>query len=213
MGKSTLALMVVADIFRALTACKAGGKVFEGCEKNRLAKENEALRAQIRQLKITIDKQPRSRSDEQLVKRLESEVRERRDELGKSEKAMAELKAQWATRTEERRQYLNQLKRDHEKIVANLKRKVVALEGKAVRQARDFETESRHCYNLLAQMEAEVQQLQDQHLQDSRALKTCSDQIRRLLIEKKRTKDRIRAIAHAIIAFVSFFPKQKMSSL
>ncbi|XP_070015540.1 uncharacterized protein [Nicotiana sylvestris] len=111
---------------------------------------------------------------------------------------MAELKAQWATRTGERCQYLNQLKRDHEKIVANLKRKVVALEGKAVRQARDFETESGHCYNLLAQMEAEVQQLQDQHLQDSRALKTCSDQIRRLLIEKKQTKDRIRAIAHAI---------------
>jgi len=167
-------------------------------EKNRLARENEALRAQIRQLKITIDKQPRSRSDEQLIKRLENEVREWRDELEKSENIMAELKAQWATRTEERRQYLNQLKRDHEKIVANLKRKVVALEGKAVRQARDFETESGHCYNLLAQMEAEVQQLQDQHLQDSRALKTCSDQIRRLLIEKKQTKDRIRAIAHAI---------------
>ncbi|XP_070009531.1 uncharacterized protein [Nicotiana sylvestris] len=61
---------------------------------------------------------------------------------------MAELKARWATKTEERRQYLNQLKRDHEKIVANLKRKVVALEGKAVRQARDFETESGYCYNL-----------------------------------------------------------------
>ena len=36
-------------------------------------------------------------------------------------------------------------------------------------------------------------------MQDSRALKTCSDQIRRLLIEKKQTKDRIRAIAHAIV--------------
>ncbi|XP_070026268.1 uncharacterized protein [Nicotiana sylvestris] len=54
---------------------------------------------------------------------------------------MAELKAQWATRTEERRQYLTQLKWDHEKIVDNLKRKVVALEGMARTHNSDTDTQ------------------------------------------------------------------------
>ncbi|XP_070019550.1 uncharacterized protein [Nicotiana sylvestris] len=167
-------------------------------EKNRLAQENEALRTQIQKLRMAPDKQPRSRSDEQLVKGLKNEVREWRDGLEKSENVMAELKTQWGTRAYKRRRYLNQLKRDHEKTLANMKRKVATLEVKAVKQAEDFQIKSGHYYHLLAQMEVEVQQLKNQHMQDSQALKTCSDQIKRLLIEKKQARDRIRAIARAI---------------
>ncbi|XP_070017865.1 uncharacterized protein [Nicotiana sylvestris] len=167
-------------------------------ETNRLAQENEELRAQIQKLRMAPDKQPRSRSDEQLIKVLKNEVREWRDGLEKSENVMAELKEQWGTRADNRRRYLNQLKCDHEKTVANMKRKVATLEGKAVKQAEDFQIESRHCYDLLAQIEVEVQQLKNQHMQDSQALKTCSDQIKRLLIEKKQARDRIRAISRAI---------------
>ncbi|XP_075093117.1 uncharacterized protein LOC142172930 [Nicotiana tabacum] len=144
------------------------------------------------------DKQPRSRSDEQLIKGLKNEVREWRDGLEKSENIMAKLKAQWGTRADKRRRYLNQLKHDHEKALANMKRNVATLEGKAVKQAEDFQIESGHCYDLLAQMEVEVRQLKNQHMQDSQALKTCSDQIKRLILEKKRARDRIRAIARAI---------------
>ncbi|XP_070023004.1 uncharacterized protein [Nicotiana sylvestris] len=156
-------------------------------EKNRLAQENEELGAQIQKLRMALDKQPRSRLDEQLIKGLRSEVREWRDGLEESENVMAELKVQWRTRADKHRRYLNQLKHDHEKTLANMKRKVAALEVKAVEQAEDFQIESRHCYDLLAQMEVEVRQLKNQHMQDSQALKTCSDQIKCLLIEKRRT--------------------------
>ncbi|XP_070011385.1 uncharacterized protein [Nicotiana sylvestris] len=167
-------------------------------EKNRLTQENEELRAQIHKLRMALDKQPRSRSDEQLIKGLKNEVREWRDGLEKSENVMAELKVRWGTRADKHCRYLNQLKRDHEKTVANMKRKVATLEGKTVKQVEDFQIESGHCYDLLSQMEVEARQLKNQHIQDSQALKTCSDQIKRLLIEKKQARDRIRAIARAI---------------
>lgn len=73
--------------------------------------------------------------------------------MERSENVRVELKAQWATRADECRQYLDQLKWDHEKIVADLKRKADTLEGIAVKQSRDFEIEIGHYYNLLAQME------------------------------------------------------------
>ena len=47
-------------------------------------------------------------------------------------------------------------------------------------------------------MKLEVRQLKHQHIQDAQVFKMCSDQIKRLLIEKKQTRDRIKAIAHAI---------------
>ncbi|XP_070008108.1 uncharacterized protein [Nicotiana sylvestris] len=147
-------------------------------EKNMLAQENEAFRAQIQQIRIAADNQQRNRSDERLIKGLE---------------------AHWEKRTEERNRYLQQLKRDHEQTIANLKRKVATLEDKAAKQARTFEAENRHCYDLLAQMEVEIQQWQNQHLQDSRVLKARNDQIERLLIEKGQTRDKIKTIAHAII--------------
>ncbi|XP_070005449.1 uncharacterized protein [Nicotiana sylvestris] len=168
-------------------------------EKNRLAQENEALRAQIQQIRIAADNQQRSRSDERLIKGIKMEISECRSELENLENTIAGLEAHWAKRTEERNRYLQQLKRDHEQTIANLKRKVATLEDKAAKQARTFEAENRHCYDLLAQMEVEIQQWQNQHLQDSRVLKARNDQIERLLIEKGQTRDKIMTIAHAII--------------
>ncbi|XP_070021858.1 uncharacterized protein [Nicotiana sylvestris] len=158
-------------------------------EKNRLAQENEELRAQIQKLRMAPNKQPRSRSDEQLIRGLKNEVREWRDGLEESENVMPELKVQWGTRADKHSRYLIQLKRNHEKTIANMKRKVATLEGKAVKQTEDFQIKSGHCYDSLAQMEIKVRQLKNQYMQDSQALKTCSDQIKRLLIEKRQWWD------------------------
>ncbi|XP_070017715.1 uncharacterized protein [Nicotiana sylvestris] len=147
-------------------------------EKNMLAQENEVLRAQVQQMRIAANNQQRSRSDERLIKGLKREIGECRDELKKSEGTIAELRAQWVKRTEERTHYMQQLKKDYEKTIGSLKRKVVTLEDKAVKQAKTFETESEHCYDLLARMEVEIQQLQDQHLQDSHVLEARNNQVR-----------------------------------
>ncbi|XP_070013919.1 uncharacterized protein [Nicotiana sylvestris] len=126
-------------------------------DKKKLVQENEMLRAQIRQMRLDADKQQRSRSDERLIKGLKTKIVEYRDELKKSEGTIAELQAQWAKRTKERTQYLQQVRKDYENTIANLKRKMITLEDKAAKQAQAFETESGHCYDLLARMEVEIQ--------------------------------------------------------
>ncbi|XP_070021790.1 golgin IMH1-like [Nicotiana sylvestris] len=163
-------------------------------EKNRWAQENETLRAQIQQIRIATDNQQRSRSDERLIKSLKMEISECRSESENFENTIAGFEAHWVKKTEERNQYLQQVKRDHKQTIANLKRKVATLEDRATEQARTFEAENRHCYNLLAQMEVEIQQWQNQHLQDSRILKARDDQIERLLIEKGKLGIRLRPL-------------------
>ncbi|XP_070011293.1 uncharacterized protein [Nicotiana sylvestris] len=73
---------------------------------------------------------------------------------------------------------MQQLKKDYEKTIASLKRKVITLEDKAAKQSKAFETKSGHCYDLLARMEVEIQQLQDQHFQDSHVLEARNNQVR-----------------------------------
>jgi len=167
-------------------------------ERNRLIQENEMLRAQIKQIRLDADRQPRRRSDEQLIKGLKGEIREWRDGLEKSENIIAELRAQWDTRADKHRRYLNQLEGDHEKTVAKIKREMATLEIKAASQAKDFQIESRYWYDSIAQMKLEVRRLKHQHVQDVQVFKICSDKIKHLLVEKKQTRDRIKAIAHAI---------------
>nr|XP_016512546.1 PREDICTED: pentatricopeptide repeat-containing protein At5g12100, mitochondrial-like [Nicotiana tabacum] len=150
-------------------------------------------------MRIDPDNQQMSRSDERLINRLKKEIIKRRDDLKKSEGAVAQLRAQWAKRTKERTQYLQQVKKEYEKTIAKLKGKMTSLEDKAAKQAEAYEIESGHCYDLLARLEDEIRHLQRQHLQDSQVLGGCSDQIRRLLIEKGRTRNKIGTIAHAII--------------
>ncbi|XP_070021923.1 uncharacterized protein [Nicotiana sylvestris] len=111
-------------------------------EKRKLAQENEALKAQIQQMRRDADKQQRSRSDERLIKGLKKEIGECRDDLKKSKDTIARLQAQWAKRTKERTQYLQQARKDHEKTIVSLKRKVINLESETAKQAKAFETES-----------------------------------------------------------------------
>ncbi|XP_070017011.1 golgin IMH1-like [Nicotiana sylvestris] len=167
-------------------------------EKNRLAQANEALKAQIRQMRINADNQQRSRSDERLIYGLKKEIGECRDDLKRSEGTLAQLQVQWAKRTKERTQYLQQARKDYEKTIVGLKRNVATLESKAAKQAKAFETESKHCCNLMASMEGEIQQLRKQHLHDSRVLKVRGDQIERLHLEKCQTRNKILTIASAI---------------
>ncbi|XP_070005839.1 uncharacterized protein [Nicotiana sylvestris] len=102
-------------------------------EKNKLAQENKALKAQIRQMRIDADNQQRSRSDERLINRLKKEIIEHRDDLKKSEGAIAQLRAQWAKVTKERTQYLQQVKKEYEKTIAKLKGKMTTLKDKAAK--------------------------------------------------------------------------------
>ncbi|XP_070029702.1 uncharacterized protein [Nicotiana sylvestris] len=125
-------------------------------EKNKLAQENEALKAQIRQMRVDADNQQRSRSDERLINGLKKEIMERRDDLKKFEGAVAQLRAQWAKITKERTQYLQQVKKEYEKTIAKLKGKMTTLEDKAAKQAEAYEIKSGHCYDLLARMKDEI---------------------------------------------------------
>ncbi|XP_070008087.1 uncharacterized protein [Nicotiana sylvestris] len=168
-------------------------------EKNSLTRENKMLRAQIEQMRIAADNQQRSRSDERLTKGLRMEIGECRSASENLENTIAGLEAHWARRTEKRNRYLQRLKRDHEQTIANLKKKVVTLEDRVVEQTRTFEAENRHCHKLLAQMEVEIQQWQNQYLQDSRIMTARNDQIEPLLKEKRQTRGKIKTIAHAII--------------
>ncbi|XP_070015675.1 uncharacterized protein [Nicotiana sylvestris] len=161
-------------------------------EKNRLTQENETLSAQIKQMKIDANNQPRSRSDERLIKALRTEIGESQNE---SENTIAGLEVHWARRTEKRNRHLRQLEKDHERTMANLKGKV----DRAFEQIRTLGVENKHCRKLLAQMEVEIQQWQNRCIQDSRVMTARNDQIECLLREKRQTRDKIRTIAHAII--------------
>ncbi|XP_070015895.1 uncharacterized protein [Nicotiana sylvestris] len=153
-----------SDLKRAPHRRKAAANLGE---RNRLIQENKMLRSQIQQIRMNADEQPRRRLDEQLIKRLIGEIREWQDGLEKSESVIAELRTQWDTRVNKHRRCLNQVKHDHEKTVAKIKREMATLKFKAVKRARDFQLESRYCYDLLAQMKTEVRQLKNQHIQDS----------------------------------------------
>ncbi|XP_019232631.1 PREDICTED: uncharacterized protein LOC109213303 [Nicotiana attenuata] len=113
-------------------------------EKKKLAKENEALRAQIREMNIAA---------------------ENPDEL-------ARARTQQAKNTKERARLVRQLKEQYNNEVAGLKKRVITVENKMIKQAKDFKAEREHCYDLMAQMEEE---------------------------EKGRIRERVRAIADYIV--------------
>lgn len=92
-------------------------------------------------MKIAAKNQERSRSDERLIKGLKKQVIECQEELEKSEGNMAKLRAQWAKKTEERAQFVQQIKRKYEGTIANMKRKMNAFEDKASRQDKEFQAE------------------------------------------------------------------------
>ncbi|XP_070025351.1 uncharacterized protein [Nicotiana sylvestris] len=167
-------------------------------EKKKLSQENEALKAKIRKMKIAARNPERSRADERLISSLKKKALECQDDLEKSEASLAKARAQLVEKAKGRTQFVQQLKRKYEGTITSLRKKVTTLDNEAAKQAKDFRADKEHYYDLMAHMEEEIQQLQNQHLHDSQVLEDRNQQIGRLLQEKGRIRERIRAIADYI---------------
>ena len=70
-------------------------------EKKKLAKENEALRAQIREMKTAAENPARSAKDEKLIKNLRQKVDEYGFDLNKAEGELARARTKLAKNAEE----------------------------------------------------------------------------------------------------------------
>ncbi|XP_070015590.1 uncharacterized protein [Nicotiana sylvestris] len=197
-------------------------------EKKKLAQENEALKAQIQKMKIAARNLERSRADKRLISRLKNKALECQEDLEKSEVGLAKIRAKWTKKAEERARFVQQMKKNYEGTITILRRKIATLGNEAVKQAKDFKDNREHCYDLMAQMEEGMQQLQNQYIHDSQVLEARNQQIGWLLQEKCRTRERIRTIADYItmkcqacedmtrttfFAAVMIFVRQVMSNL
>ncbi|XP_070002277.1 uncharacterized protein [Nicotiana sylvestris] len=117
-------------------------------EKKRLAKENEALRAQMQKLKVAAEN---------------PKVSNYSFYLNKAESELARAQKQLAKNVDERVCLVKQLIERYDDEVAGLKKRVIAMENKMIKQAKDFKVEREHCYTTLTQLEIELQQLQEQN--------------------------------------------------
>ncbi|XP_070022296.1 uncharacterized protein [Nicotiana sylvestris] len=105
--------------------------------------------------------------------------------MEKSEANLAKVRAQWAKEAEEWAKFVQQMKRKYEGTITSLKRKMTTLENEVAKQAKDIKADREHCYDLIAQIEEEMQQLQNQHLHDTQVLEARDQQVGRLLREKE----------------------------
>ncbi|XP_070018222.1 uncharacterized protein [Nicotiana sylvestris] len=128
-------------------------------EKKRLAKENEALRAQIQKLKVAAENPVRSDRDEKLIANLRHKVRDYNFDLNKAESELAKAQKQLAKNADERVRLVKQLRERYDDEVTRLKKRVIATENKMIKQAKNFKVEREHCYTALAQLEIDLQQL------------------------------------------------------
>ncbi|XP_070002601.1 uncharacterized protein [Nicotiana sylvestris] len=119
-------------------------------EKKKLTQENEALKVQIRKMRIASRNPERSRADERLISSLRKKALECQDNLEKSEVNLAKVQAQLAKNAEGRAHFVQQMKRRYEGTITSLKRKVTTLENEAAKQAKDFKADREHCYDLMA---------------------------------------------------------------
>jgi len=117
-------------------------------ERRKLAQENEALRAQVRKMKIEIENPGRSRKDEKLIYNLTQKVRDFEDDLAEAE--LADARAKLAKNAEGWASFVRQLKEKYDKGMVSIKIKVNVLENEMAKQARDFKAEREHCYALMS---------------------------------------------------------------
>jgi len=75
-------------------------------EKNKLAQENGALKAQTRQIRKDANNQQRSRSDERLINGLKNQITECQKGLERSEASVTRIRARWAKGTEARAKHM-----------------------------------------------------------------------------------------------------------
>ncbi|XP_070002366.1 uncharacterized protein [Nicotiana sylvestris] len=153
-------------------------------EKKRLAKENEALRAQIQKMKIAAENPARSAKYEKLINNLRQKVNDYNFDLNKAESELAMARKQLAKNADERAHLVKQLKEKYDNEVAGLKKRVITTENKTMRQAKNFKDEREQCYTTMAWLERDLQQLQDHNWVAEQTLEARTEQIGRLLQEK-----------------------------
>ncbi|XP_070029015.1 uncharacterized protein [Nicotiana sylvestris] len=166
-------------------------------ERRRLVRENEALRAQVRQLKIEVENPGRSRKDERLIYNLTQKVRDYEDDLQKAESELA-TQARLAKRAEGRAAFIQQMKERYERGVIGWEKAIGNLEGKMAKQAKKFKVEREHWYALMAWLERDLQQLQEKNQVAKRTLEARTEQIGRLLQEKGIIRERVKRVANYI---------------
>ncbi|XP_070029721.1 uncharacterized protein [Nicotiana sylvestris] len=167
-------------------------------EKRILVRENEALKAQVRQLKIEAENPGRSRKDERLIYNLTQKVRNYEDGLQKAEIELAKAQARLAKSTERRASFIQQMKERYERGVTSWEKAIGNLEGEMAKQAKNFKAEREHCYTVMARLEEDLWHLQEQNHAAIQVLEVRSRQIGRLLQEKGITRERVRRIADYI---------------
>ncbi|XP_070029920.1 uncharacterized protein [Nicotiana sylvestris] len=165
-------------------------------EEKKLAQENEVLKAQIQKMKRNPE---RSRADKRLINGLNKKALEYQENLEKSEAGLARIQAKWIKKAEKQARF-------YEGTITILRRRISTLKNEAVKQAQDFKANRECCYDLVARIEEEMLQLQNQHLQDSRVLEARNQQIGRLLQEKGVIRERIRNISDYILKGVDNKP-------
>ncbi|XP_070001954.1 uncharacterized protein [Nicotiana sylvestris] len=129
-------------------------------ERRKLPQENEAIRAQVRKMRIADENPGRSRKDEKLIYSLTQKVRNFEDDLQKTEADLANARAKIAKNAEGRASFVWQLKEKYDKGMA-----------------RDLKTEKEHYYALMSQLEEDLQQLQEQNHIAEQVLDARSQQI------------------------------------
>ncbi|XP_070053530.1 uncharacterized protein [Nicotiana tomentosiformis] len=168
-------------------------------EKKRLVRENEALRAQLRDMRMAAEMPVRSEKDEKLIGKLRMKVHDYAADLTKAERDLLNAQAKLAKGAEEQARLAHQLKQKYDKEVAILQKRMVALENEMVKQTKDFKAEREHCYALIYQLQESMQQLQDQNNTDAQVLEARAQQIGRLLPEKGVIRMRIKEIADYVV--------------
>ncbi|XP_070017044.1 uncharacterized protein [Nicotiana sylvestris] len=167
-------------------------------EKRKLAQENEVLKTEIQEMKIAARSQERSQSDKRLINGLKKKVLEYKEDLEKSKVGLARIQVKWIKKAEEKVRFMQQMKRDYEGNIAILRETISTLKEQIFRQARDARTDRKRYYDLMAQMEKQINEFQDRLLYDAQVPGTRNQQIERLLMERDRIKGRIDDIGHYI---------------
>ncbi|OIT36533.1 hypothetical protein A4A49_29652 [Nicotiana attenuata] len=126
-------------------------------ERRRLAQENEALRAQIRRMKIAAENPARSRQDEKLINSLRRKMCDYGADLEKAEEELAKARAKLAKNAEELTRFAQQLREKYHREVTFLKKKLTTLENEMAQQTKSFKAEREHCCALICRLEESMQ--------------------------------------------------------
>ncbi|XP_075106599.1 uncharacterized protein LOC142179593 [Nicotiana tabacum] len=149
-------------------------------------------------MKTAAENPVKSAKDEKLIKNPRQKVDEYGFDLNKAEGELARARTKLAKNAEKRARLVKQSKEKYDNEVAGLKKRVITVENKMIKQAKDFKAEREHCYTTMAQLERDLQQLQEQNQVAEQTLEVRDKQIGHLLQEKGVIRERVRRIANYI---------------